>query len=446
MGLTGGHIKVKLLPLVLRAIIFGVVSGSIVSACQNVPDVETTNRRGGKPEASISGGTASASDCQRLIDRLIRCIPGYGQNKRDQLIQKCSDASSAAEMSVMMQCARKADCTSFKTCLEDSEEQSQKLSRERRMLARIADLRTAMSEKRWKEARDTCQLYSDEKHEEFENLCEDVRRGYRDWLFVDLRSQRDSLKVKSDYYGRCLDLKDMAKADSQELAAEAGDLCLEVDTAKRVQRARTEIAASLREGRGRVPYECGSATKELEKLSSDWAKMTLKVIRKECEEDLPKQLVQDHVDDLAHMRDTGDTKDGFTKCFDLKRLVKSLSEEEQEKATALCNEVEAADDLKQALADTERAVLNKVAKVPFKCAWALKKLEGLTASDWAKKQVSKLARECYVEVGHFVLTAHVEDMRDCEFNVRKVLAAVAKYELSDPLIDGLVADAKEKCP
>ena len=107
--------------------------------------------------------------------------------------------------------------------------------------------------------------------------------------------------------------------------------------------------------------------------------------------------------------------------------------------------MDAADDVKQAVTEAQRAVANQVAKVPFKCGWSLGKLEKLKSSEWAKAQVSKLARACYVGVGQFVLQARVEKMRVCEFEVRKVLDGLRKYDLADPIIDPLVVLANAKC-
>jgi hypothetical protein len=362
------------------------------------------------------------------------------------MVRQCSEESSAAELNLMIPCVRKPDCSTFKACMEESEKKARKLTRDRRMKTRVASLAEDIETKNWKHANDTCRLYSGENHPDFLKLCDQVQAGYIKSLQAELESQRDKLKVEPGAYGRCLDLKSGAKLISDEMAQQAQLLCREIEAAKGVIRAREEIVSTLSEGKGRVPYECSSVIKELERLGTDWSTKARNILKKECEQDLPRQLVQDHVEDLSRMRDSGDTRDGFSKCFDLKRLTKSLAEEEQAKARALCDEVDAADDVKQAHKEAQRAINNQVAKIPFKCGWSLGKLEKLKNREWAKAQLAKLSKACYVGVGLFVLQARAERMNVCEFEVRKVLDGLAKYQLSDPSIDELVQIAKAKCP
>ena len=152
---------------------------------------------------------------------------------------------------------------------------------------------------------------------------------------------RDKLEPK-EQLTKCIKLKEAAKKASDEEAKKAEVLCDELKVAARVREARQAVEKAIKDGNRRIPIYCEWAITDLSKLQTDWAKKTLADVKRSCNEDLPKRLVKDTSAALIQMRDSGDTKDGFAKCFDLKRLAKNIGEEHVKAVDELCKEVQVA--------------------------------------------------------------------------------------------------------
>lgn len=387
------------------------------------------------------------ASCGDFTDKLVECKPNQ-KDLKEKIKEDCEEQlkSDTAGMVENLNCATESDCDDFEECVKDVHKKFRKERQAARIAERMTGLEKFVEDKKWKEAAQICRTFADavEDNPVFQKLCNQTAKGATAELFIELTKMRDDLAPK-DEFSKCQDLKSMAKKNSDEDALKAEELCKEVKVAGRVKKVFDAIDVAVKEGKGRVPFECEWAIKDLSKLDSEWGKKTTTKVKKACDEDLPKKLMKSGMDALKKMRDTGETKDAFSKCFDLQRLTKELGDEEKKAAKTLCEETKASKDAHEALAEAANAAKDKKDQLPFKCGWAIEKLEKVD-TDWAKEMAKKVAQECFVTAGQHVLAAKVPKMKYvCDFNVKKVFQGVAKYQLKDPAIDSWIEKSKKLC-
>lgn len=289
-----------------------------------------------------------------------------------------------------------------------------------------------------------CRLLKDELdgHDTLGELCEEARRGGYESLRAALESVRDELRTDSETFGLCLDLKDAAAVVGPEAVPGAEKLCLEAGAVEHVVRAHAAIEAAVAKGEARVPFECGTALSRLGELTgSAWAAAQRRDVTQKCHVELPKRLMEPAMASLAQARDSGELGDALTRCWTLERMVEDWPEAERKPTATLCGELRQVANVARADELLDTAIAGRKDMLPYPCTSTLTSLSKLD-SDWSRKTAARLAQRCFVDLGRFVLAARVPKMRYvCDFNVRRVMEGLARYRISSPALDVLVARA-----
>jgi hypothetical protein len=409
------------------------------------------------PEAAHAeaskAGASKGFDCAAAVAKKLECAPEVKGESRDQLIAECSTRTAAAGTEGERARKQFGACLAEKTCAEytrcklasaSDELRANQTVRAKMQLTKLKELAASAS---WTDAAEICAVFADAAADsaDFKTTCDGVARDATKALTAELLRIRDSLGPE-DTVVRCVDLEKLARKVSPEAEAQAVLLCRELGVVRRVNESKDAVTKALAGGAGEVPFQCGWAIQDLQGLESPWATRTLSEVKKACNEELPRQLLDVSKTSLAAMRDSGATAEGFSKCFDFKRLARTLGSAAEESAKALCDEVDVAGDVKKALDEAKAASEKQAEELPFLCDYTIGRLEKLTGSTWAKDKAQDLARACYVDAGRSVLQKKLPGMKvGCDFQVQKVYDGARKFALVDPSVDALLLQAETKC-
>jgi hypothetical protein len=407
----------------------------------------------GKDDAATAPAVAASEgklDCAKAVARRTECLPELKVDGGAEQVALCESIAASDPMKAKAQfgsCLEEPSCAEYAKCAMALAAEQAKFSQAAKATRRLAELHRLVAEKKWSDAGTICRVYADATVEspDFKAACDAVAAAAVKAISDELAAIRDKL-LPEDTVLKCVDLLAVAKKVSPEALAAAEVLCAELKVVRRVTEARAAVEKARKELSAQVPFQCEWALRDLDGIESPWAKSTRTAVAKECNEDLPKELISAAEKGLAAMRDSGDTKDGFSRCFEFKRLAKTLSADAAARAEALCDEVDLASDVKKALDEAADATEKQAEELPFACDYTIERLEKLGTSEWAKGRVETLARACYIDVGKSILAKKVPGMKfGCDYHVQKVFDGVTRFKLADPAIDGLVLQARTQC-
>lgn len=132
--------------------------------------------------------------------------------------------------------------------------------------------------------------------------------------------------------------------------------------------------------------------------------------------------------EIKKAADTG-AKLKVSLCFTAERLAKKFSDKRAAGVKALCAQVEAAHQVKQAVDKSAAEVKKAKPSLPFECSYGAKKLDKLPDSPWKTKMYKKLAKACYVDVGTAIAEKAKPSKYICDYNVSRVIKAAKKFKL-----------------
>ncbi len=389
-------------------------------------------------------------DCAKAVARRTECLPELKVDGGAKQVALCESIAASDPMKAKAQfgsCLDAPSCAEYAKCAMALAAEQAKFSQAAKATRRLVELHRLVSEKKWSDAGTICRVYADATVEspDFKAACEAVAAAAVKAISDELVAIRDKL-LSEDTVLKCVDLLAVAKKVSPEALAAAEVLCAELKVVRRVTEARAAVGKAREDLSAQVPFQCEWALRDLDGIESAWAQSTRSAVAKECNVDLPKELISAAEKRLLAMRDSGDTKDGFSRCFEFKRLAKTLSVDAAARAEALCDEVDLASDVKKALDEAADATEKQAEELPFACDYTIERLEKLGTSDWAKERIVALARACYIDVGKSILAKKVPGMNvGCDYHVQKVFDGVTRFKLADAAIDGLVLQARAQC-
>ncbi len=135
---------------------------------------------------------------------------------------------------------------------------------------------------------------------------------------------------------------------------------------------------------------------------------------------------------VTKFRDEG-TKDEKYICSDLERFAKQVSEDEEKKAKALCEDLRTSEDVKKVLDETKKLATEEAGKVklPWECKSTYEDLKKST-SEWGKTKAKDVLDACYTNLAKVVVTklrdAGAGDPGFICFDVEKLAAFVSPEE------------------
>jgi len=387
---------------------------------------------------------AELTGCAALVATVIQCNPSLA-GLRAKAVEDCEKQRDDLGHDELLACAGASDCDVFRACGEAVDTKYQAQREAQRVAKRVAALRAQMSKGKWQAATDECATMGADadKYDDLKTACADAVRGGHKALVGELTKMRDELSPMESF-AKCLDLTEAAGRLTEADVAGAKQLCAELKVVGRIQAVDEAVETAVTSGKGRLPYECEWAVKDLEKLKGEWAKAQLTRVRAACFESLPKRIAGSVVEQLTKLRDAG-VPPKKSMCWNLKQLLEKLPEGQADDVRQLCAEVGVLGALSAAMTEVSAALAEKSPNVPYRCASALGKLEKI-GSKWATARSAELARKCYLELGEVVLRAHVPKMKYvCAYQAKKVYQGVKKYALSSPELDGLMGRAAKLC-
>jgi hypothetical protein len=150
--------------------------------------------------------------------------------------------------------------------------------------------------------------------------------------------------------------------------------------------------------------------------------------------------------ELQGMRDRGEFFDQREVCERSLEVAGQISQEDRERVTGWCEEIEAARVIQQLKGDRETVLVygGTVDALPWSCEDAIRRLDALR-SPWAGEMRQAVARICYVEIGQKLLPKLVAKAKTCEPPLDQFVREVRRYGFSDPGIDRWIARAERKC-
>lgn len=167
-------------------------------------------------------------------------------------------------------------------------------------------------------------------------------------------------------------------------------------------------------------------------------------LKKKCKE-VAKGAYKELAAKAQKALDTGEVKNEYSLCSDLKAAGEAMGEADKKKAEALCADVKLARDGHKAILKAKESIKKGGTSIPFNCKWALDKLDK-SKSAYAKKLKGKILKACYVDLGVMLLEKKLPGMKSyCPYGVKKLFKAVKKYSVKDAKLDPLMAKAAEVC-
>ena len=247
----------------------------------------------------VTPGCGGGDYCAVVFNKQIECAPAEQkalfEGLKDLALKECRDKKDRdAEVEKSeLECAQKAGCEDFKKCMDalSDAKYAKKVKKE-------IEVALATGEK-LEDALSTCK-FSDIKDEGVKKLCGDLFTKALDTATKDLEAIRDK---GGDPEGKCFDLTLTAEKVSPEAKTKAEALCKEVDAARRASEAVAEAKKNLDAKTNEVPFQCGMAVEDLEKIGNEWSKTKLAEVAKACYVDLGNNILPAVVPTMQYVCD-----------------------------------------------------------------------------------------------------------------------------------------------
>jgi hypothetical protein len=223
-------------------------------------------------------GCTTGDYCSQALEKQMECASAEqrmlyeGRYEADR--KECRERKDRdqGEETAELACVQKSSCDDYTQCINALSD------------ARYANkIRTQIaaalqSGEKTDEALQTCR-FSGVEDAEIGKLCGELFNKALATATKDLEGMRDRGENPE---GRCFDVQLMAEKVSPEAKAKIKSLCDEVEASRSAQTAIAEARKHLDARTLEVPYQCGIAVEDLEKIGNDWARTRLADVTKAC--------------------------------------------------------------------------------------------------------------------------------------------------------------------
>lgn len=227
----------------------------------------------------LSGLACGRGDrCATIVDRQIACAPteqrAYLKEDRERALVQCREQSGRdpAAGQEALACAEQRSCDGVRRCSDVIRDRDRAREVRREIEAALA------SGERREAALSTCH-FIELKDEGVKQLCGQLFAQALATASRELESIRDR---GGDPEGRCFDLGMTAEKVSPEARLRAEALCKEVDASARARAAIAEARQNIEASVHEVPFQCGTAALDLERIGNDWARARLAEVTRAC--------------------------------------------------------------------------------------------------------------------------------------------------------------------
>ena len=244
-------------------------------------------------------GCGEGDYCAVVFNKMVECAPAEQkalfEGLKDLTLKECRDKKDRdpeLEKSEL-ECAKHSSCDDYKKCMDA-------LSDAKNAKKTKKEIETALATgERLDEALSACKFY-DIKDEGAKQLCGALFTKTIAAATADLRAIRDQ---GGDPEGKCFDLTLTAEKVSPEAKATAEALCKEVDASRRASEAIAKAKAHLEAKTHEVPFECGTAVDDLDKIGNDWSRAKLAEVTQSCYVDLGNIILPAMVPTMKYICD-----------------------------------------------------------------------------------------------------------------------------------------------
>ncbi|MBA3546456.1 MAG: hypothetical protein H0T76_08245 [Nannocystis sp.] len=237
---------------------------------------------------SVAVPACTGSDrCVTIVDQQIACAPAeqrsHLKEARERTLAACrsqSGSDPAAEQEALA-CAEKRSCDEVRRCSDAIKDRNYAQEVVREIEAALA------TGERREEALSTCH-FIELKDTDVKQRCGQLFAQMLASAMLELEGIRDKGGAPE---GRCFDLGMTAERVSADAKARAEALCKEVDAAARAKAAIAEARKNIDTRTHEVPFRCGTAVEELERIDNDWSRARLAEVTRACYVELGASLL-----------------------------------------------------------------------------------------------------------------------------------------------------------
>lgn len=223
-------------------------------------------------------GCTTGDYCSQALDKQMECASAEqrmlfeGRIEADR--KECrerKDRDQEAETTELA-CVQKASCEDYTACINALSDARYAAKIRKQIEAALA------SGERMDEVLQTCR-FSGAEDPTITRLCGDLFGRALATATTELEATRD----KGENPGsKCFDVLLIAEKVSPEAKAKIKALCNEVDAARSAQTAIVEARKNVEGKTLEVPYQCGIAVEDLERVGNDWARGKLVDVTRAC--------------------------------------------------------------------------------------------------------------------------------------------------------------------
>ncbi len=248
---------------------------------------------------AVPAGCGEKDYCAVIFNKQIECASAeqkaVWESIKDMTLETCrAEQNRDPEVEASeRQCAEKSSCDDFRECREalaDAKYAAQ--------VARDLEAALATGEK-LEEVLSTCK-FGDIKDAGVKTLCGSLFVRELATATAELAAIRDR---GGDAKGKCFDLTLTAEKVSPEAKSEAEALCKEVEAARRASDAIAAAKKNLDTRAREVPFECGMAVRDLEKIGNEWSRARLAEVTRACFVELGNSILPALVPDMQFVCD-----------------------------------------------------------------------------------------------------------------------------------------------
>ncbi|MFT5433233.1 MAG: hypothetical protein ACI9OJ_003938 [Myxococcota bacterium] len=263
-----------------------------------------------------------ASDCKKLGDKLTECSEKKPTDKQlAEFTESCEKNASNDDVKTELECMNEHDsCDAFEKCVStakeaawkkkeldelkaDPESDSAKFTCSRMLkedpsdevktvcagvikkaaAKKIGEIKAKVAKEKGDAGLSDCEwaLKDDDIGEDAElaKYCKALPAEILKSLTTTAEKMRDGGKYD---HSSCYDLKKVAEAVGAETATAAEVLCKEAEAAGKVKDAVKKTTEEAKTDKPKLPYNCQSTIKELQKVDTEWSKKQIPVVAKAC--------------------------------------------------------------------------------------------------------------------------------------------------------------------
>ena len=144
--------------------------------------------------------------------------------------------------------------------------------------------------------------------------------------------------------------------------------------------------------------------------------------------------------ELEALRD-GTATSHLRRCGELREYSQQVSNDAARATERLCKEVEGSIAARKALDEVKSLIDRHELRLPQGCERSVGLLSAL-GTEWARAALAEVLDHCYVRLGAAILAGH---RSTCDYQVRKVLTAANRHNLTAAPLGSLLDDARKTC-